>query len=291
MPLSVTSILCVPDSAHAEVMNILVTGGTGKTGSRVSQLLVAAGHPVRVATRNSTPRFDWHDQTTWDQVLEGCAAAYLTFQPDLGLPGADGVVAAFARRAVDLGCRRLVLLSGRGEVGARRAEAALVASGARATVLRSAFFMQNFTESFFAEEIAHGSLTMIEGAAAEPFVDADDLAEAAVRTLLDPAYVGRVLELTGPALLTFEQVAREIASVVGGTISYRGLPVDDYAAELVGAGLPEGDAIGMAHLFREVLDGRNAHVDGDLEAVLGRTPRAFGTFLAAAMATDGDRRG
>ncbi len=272
-------------------MNILVTGGTGKTGSRVSQLLTAAGHPVRVATRHSTPHFDWHDQDTWDEVLAGCAAAYLTFQPDLGLPGADDVIAAFARQAVELDCRRLVLLSGRGEDGARLAEAAVFASGAQATVLRSAFFMQNFTESFFAEEIAHGSLTMVAGAAAEPFVDADDLAEAAVRTLLDPAYVGRVLELTGPALLTFEQVAREISSVGGDAISYRELAVDDYAAALVGAGLPEGDALGLAHLFREVLDGRNAHVDGDLESVLGRAPRDFGTFLAAETATDGARRG
>jgi uncharacterized protein YbjT (DUF2867 family) len=272
-------------------MNILITGGTGKTGSRVSQLLTAAGHPVRVATRHSTPRFDWHDQTTWDEVIEGCTAAYVTFQPDLGLPGADEVVAAFARRAVTLGCRRLVLLSGRGEEGARRSEDALLASGAEATVLRSAFFMQNFTESFFAEEIAHGSLTMVEGAATEPFVDADDLAEVAVETLLDPAYVGRVLELTGPELLTFEQVAGKISAAGGASVAYRELSVDDYVAELVGAGLPEEDATGLGYLFHEVLDGRNAHVDDDLGAVLGRVPRDFATFLAAAATTSGASHG
>src|SRR4051812_42031328 len=115
-------------------MNILVTGGTGKTGSRVSELLTTAGHPVRVATRHSTPPFDWHDRTTWDAVLQDCTAAYLTFQPDLGLPGADEVIADFADRAVALGCRRLVLLSGRGEEGARRAEAVLVGSGAETTI-------------------------------------------------------------------------------------------------------------------------------------------------------------
>ena len=106
-------------------MTILITGGTGKTGSRVAQALTDLGHPIRVATRHSAPPFDWHDQTTWDDVLEGCSAAYVTFQPDLALPGADEIIAAFARTAVAHGCRRLVLLSGRGEEGARRTELAL----------------------------------------------------------------------------------------------------------------------------------------------------------------------
>ena len=99
-------------------MTILITGGTGKTGSRVAQALTDLGHPIRVATRHSAPPFDWNDQTTWDDVLEGCSAAYVTFQPDLALPGADEIIAEFARTAVARGCRRLVLLSGRGEEGA-----------------------------------------------------------------------------------------------------------------------------------------------------------------------------
>jgi uncharacterized protein YbjT (DUF2867 family) len=270
-------------------MKILVTGGTGKTGSRVQKLLTDAGHPVRGATRHSSPPFDWHDPSTWDQVLEGCTAAYLTFQPDLGLPGADEIVAAFARRAVAHGCRRLVLLSGRGEEGARRSEAALVESGADATILRSAFFMQNFTESFFAEEIAQGSLTMVAGAA-EPFVDADDIAEVAVATLLDPSYVGSVLELTGPDLLTFEQVADRF-SAPGRPVAHRELATEAYVSELMGAGLPEGDATGLAHLFEEVLDGRNAHVEDDVSSVLGRPPRDFDAFVESSRTGPGATRG
>jgi uncharacterized protein YbjT (DUF2867 family) len=262
-------------------MTTLITGGTGKTGRRVAQTLSDLGHPIRVVNRHSDPRFDWRDPDTWDRVLADCDAAYVTFQPDIGLPGADEIVSAFARTAVGAGCRRLVLLSGRGEESSRRAESALAESGADWTILRSAFFMQNFTESIFAEEIAHGSLTMVEHSAREPFIDADDIAAVAVASLLDPAQVGRIHELTGPALLSFAQVAAEMGQIDGREVAYRELPVDSYVAELVGAGLPEEDAAGLAHVFQEVLDGRNEHVDDGVRSVLGREPRSFGEFLSA----------
>jgi len=260
-------------------MTILITGGTGKTGSRVTHRLTKLGHSVRAVTRHSEPAFDWHDDSTWDAAITGCAAAFVTYQPDLGLPDADAVIGAFARRAVDLGCTRLVLLSGRGEDGARRSEAAFIAADADWTILRSAFFFQNFTESFWAEEIAAGSLTMVKGTVGEPFVDADDLADVAVATLLDPAHVGRIHELTGPRLVTFEDVADEISSATGRPIAYQELSVDDYVATLVSAGFPREAATGLAYLFDEVLDGRNAHLESGITEVLGREPQDFTAFL------------
>ena len=130
-------------------MTTLITGGTGKTGRRVAHRLRALGRPVRAVSRHSEPRFDWLDDSTWQGALTGCTSAYLTFQPDIGLPGADTILGAFSRRAVALGCTRLVLLSGRGEDAARQAETAFIAAGAEWTILRSAFFFQNFTEAFW----------------------------------------------------------------------------------------------------------------------------------------------
>jgi uncharacterized protein YbjT (DUF2867 family) len=260
-------------------MTILITGGTGKTGRRVAQLLTDLGHPIRAVSRHSDPAFDWYDERTWPGAIGGTQSAYVTFQPDIGLPGADEIIGRFARTAVAAGCQRLVLLSGRGEEAARRAERALADSGADWTVLRSAFFMQNFTETFFAEEIAGGSLSMVEHSVGEPFVDADDLAEVAVSVLRDPGHTGRTYELTGPSLLTFEQVAAEIGVASGRDVAYRECSVDDYVAELVRAGFPEEDAAGLGYLFHEVLDGRNAHAETGVRSVLGRQPRTFQEFL------------
>ena len=265
-------------------MTILITGGTGKTGSRVAHRLNALGHSVRPVSRHSEPRFDWQDDSTWEGTLGGCTSAYVTFQPDIGLPGADAVLGAFARQAVALGCTRLVLLSGRGEDGARQAEAAFIAAGAEWTILRSAFFFQNFTESFWAEEIAAGSLTMVENTVGEPFVDADDLADVAVATLLDPAHIGRIHELTGPRLITFRDIADEIGSAFGRPVEHHQLPVEDYVAALTSTGLPQDVATGLASLFDEVLDGRNAHLESGVTDVLGREGRDFMTFLEDSLA-------
>ena len=49
---------------------ILVLGGTGKTGRRVAERLLAAGRPVRVGSRAGTPPFDWENRATWAPALD-----------------------------------------------------------------------------------------------------------------------------------------------------------------------------------------------------------------------------
>lgn len=265
-------------------MTTLIIGGTGKTGRRVAKRLTSMGHPVRIGSRHATPAFDWTDPTTWAEALSGCDSAYVTFQPDIGLPGADAVIDAFARVAVATGCRRLVLLSGRGEDGARRAEDALIASGADWTVVRSAFFAQNFTESFWSEELAQGSLTLVEHQVGEPFVDTDDLADVVVAALTTPGHVGIVHEVTGPRLVTFAEIADEVGTLTGRPVAYTELDPGAYIAALVAAGLPEHDAAGLSHVFTEALDGRNAHVTTTVRDLLGREPRDVAEVLKEAAA-------
>ena len=125
---------------------------------------------------------------------------------------------------------------------------------------------------------------MVESTVGEPFVDADDLADVAVATLLDPVHIGRIHELTGPRLLTFGDIAHEIGSASGRPVAYQKLPVQDYVAALVAAGWPEDDAMGLAYLFAEVLDGRNARVESGISDVLGREARDFKDFARNALA-------
>ena len=100
-------------------------GGTGKTGRRVAERLGDRGVPVRIGSRSSTTPFDWEDPSTWSAALDGVGAAYISYYPDLAAPGAPEAVRALADAALDRGVRRLVLLSGRGEVEAQRAEQVL----------------------------------------------------------------------------------------------------------------------------------------------------------------------
>ena len=99
----------------------LVLGGTGKTGRRVVERLKARGLPVRVGSRSGEPPFDWEEEATWVPALDGVGSVYLTYYPDLAVPGAVEAVASFAELAVKRGVPRMALLSGRGEPEAERA--------------------------------------------------------------------------------------------------------------------------------------------------------------------------
>ncbi|MEM9382552.1 MAG: NAD(P)H-binding protein, partial [Planctomycetota bacterium] len=230
----------------------LVIGASGKTGRRVTDRLIARGRRVRPVSRSTDPRFDWQDETTWATALDGVDAAYITYFPDLALPGAAETVDAFARLAVERGVRRLVLLTGRGEEGAERAERYLQASGADWTIVRCAFFNQNFDENF-ADSVRAGVVAMPAGDTTEPFVDADDIADVVVAALTDDRHIGELYEVTGPRLMTVGEVAATLGAAIGREVRYVPVPAAVFGAALAAAGMPEADATHLAELLTEVL--------------------------------------
>ena len=262
----------------------LVIGAGGKTGRRVTDRLIAEGVRVRPASRSGETRFDWEDQASWAQALAGVEAAYITYYPDLAFPGAADIVGAFADQAVASGVRRLVLLSGRGEPGARQAELRVQQSGADWTIVRCAFFNQNFSETFV-DAVRYGRLAMPGGETAEPFLDADDIADVVVASLTDDRHIGELYELTGPRLLTLGEAAAELGSAVGRAVQYVPVTAEEYASELVTHGIPEPEAVPISELIAEVLDGRNSHLTDGVQQAIGRPPRDFADYARDAAAT------
>ena len=257
----------------AEKGPVLVIGGTGKTGRRVAGRLAERGVPVRAAARSSQPSFDWEKPDTWASALAGVRSAYVTYYPDLALRGASTAVGELAELAVEHGVCKLVLLSGRGEEGAQVGERAVQDSGADWTVVRCSWFSQNFSEGAFVDAVRSGVVALPAGDTREPFVDADDIADVAVAALTEPGHVGRVHELTGPRLLTFEEAVGEIARATGRELRYRQVSVEEYAAALLGFGVPSAVVSLTRYLFTEVLDGWNAHSTNGIELALGWLPR------------------
>jgi uncharacterized protein YbjT (DUF2867 family) len=263
---------------------ILITGATGRTGRRITDRLEADGLPVRTASRRGEPPFDWHDRATWDALLDGCAAAYLCYYPDLALPGADEVIAGFAERAVAHGVDRLVLLSGRGEDGAQRCEQLVLAASPAATVVRCAWFQENFSEHFLRDHVLAGRIAVPARTVREPFVSLDDVAEVTTLALLEDALAGRVLELTGPESITFGEAAEILTRATGRVVTYVDVTPEQLVTELIDAGIDPEDAGGLAWLFEEVLDGRNSAVSPTIEEVLGRAATSFETYAERASA-------
>ena len=263
---------------------ILVLGGTGKTGRRVADCLQARGEAVRVGSRTAQPAFDWERPATWTPALEGVRAVYVSYYPDLAVPGAREATAAFTEHALAQGVRRLVLLSGRGEAEAQLAEEALQASGADWTIVRCSWFNQNFSESFFLDPVLAGEVALPAGGVPEPFVDADDVADVAVAALTDDRHVGELYELTGPRMLTFADAVGEIGRAAGREVTYETIPMDAFADGLAGQGVPDDIVDFMQYLFGEVLDGRNAYVTDGVQRAIGREPRDFADFAREAAA-------
>ena len=141
----------------------LILGGTGKTGRRIVERLKARHLPVRLGSRAGEPTFDWEDRATWAPALRGVGSVYVSYYPDLAVPGAVETVGSFAELAVSSGVPRLVLVSGRGEPEAEAAEQALRDSGADLTILRSAWFSQNFSENYFLDLVLDGEVALPAG--------------------------------------------------------------------------------------------------------------------------------
>ena len=198
------------------------------------------------------------------------------------------MIADFTAAAVDNGFRRIVLLSGRGEEGARRCEDIVLGAADRArvtaTVVRCAWFQENFSEHFLRDGVLNGRIAVPVGTVAEPFVSLDDVATVAVHALTGDGHAGRVLELTGPESITFERAARVLSAALGREIAYRRVDVESFVAELVATGADPAEAQGIGWLVTEVLDGRNSATTDTVERVLGRPATSFAEYARRAAA-------
>src|SRR5215212_879478 len=232
-----------------ETKATLILGGTSKTGRRVVERLAARGLPVRVGSRSGEPPFDWEDEATWVPALRDVESVYVSYNPDLAVPGAVAVVRSFAKLAARSGVQRLVLLSGRGEPEAEHAERVVQEAGVQWTILRSTWFMQNFSEDYMLEHVLSGEIRLPAGDVPTPFLDADDIADAAVAALTEEGHAGQLYELTGPRSLTFAEAAAEVVEL-------------------------------LTYLFSEVVDGRNANTTAGVRLAWAASRRTSQTTHA-----------
>lgn len=264
--------------SQTTLRRVLVLGATGKTGRRVADGLEARDIPVNRGSRSATPPFNWNDESGWDACLDGVDAAYITYAPDLAMPGATDAIRSFVRRAKAKGVRRLVILSGRGEPEAQACERIVQESGLEWTVVRASWFHQNFSEGAFVDMVQGGRITLPAGDVPEPFVDVDDIAEVALAALTEAGHKGEVYEVTGPRLMTFDDVAIELSAATGRDIQFVQVPHDGFIAEAKASGAPHDVIWMLDYLFATVLDGRNANLTDGVQRALGREPTDFAEY-------------
>ncbi|MEO9617185.1 MAG: NAD(P)H-binding protein [Parasphingorhabdus sp.] len=264
----------------------LVIGGTGKTGRRVADRLEQMGCEVRIGSRSSVPSFDWDREDSWSATLDGVKNVYITYSPDLAMPGAPDAIRALVQLAKQADVKRLVLLSGRGEKEAQACEQIVLESGLEWTIVRASWFNQNFSEGAFVDMVLAGAITLPAGDTVEPFVDVDDIADVAVAALTEDHHKGQVYEVTGPRPMSIADVAADISRATGREIAFVDVPHDVFVAEVSNSGAPKEVIWMLDYLFSTVLDGRNSRLTDGVQRALGRPPRDFADYARDAAATD-----
>lgn len=261
----------------------LVLGSTGKTGSRVTATLIKRGLPVRTAALSRADvTFDWSRRDSYAPALEGIGRVYLV-APVMRLDFADDV-SAFLDRAEAAGVQHVTFLSAYGiehatdQVATRSVELDLLRRERIGhTILRPAWFMQNFSETFL--KPIDGAIFVPTGDGTEAFIDAEDIASVAAATLADPqAHAGEAYSLTGPEALTVAEAAAIISQETASTIKHADLDRDAWIRGAIANGIPPEYGPVLRQLTETIASGRGSRPDGTVEKITGTLPRTFRNF-------------
>lgn len=276
---------------------ILVTGATGKTGSRVLAQLCASGVPVRALVRTAVQAESlpagaeaavgcFEDPVSLDAAVSGCSAVYLVSPAGPEQRRQEGsVIEAVQRSGTGAQIVKLGALGigdpegGRIAVQHGRIRDDLAASGLPWTVIAPCQLFHNLF-LYAAPVFSQGVLPVSAGAARIPWVDADDVAAVVVAALTRPGHAGRTYAVTGAEALHHDQVAELLAGVAGHPVHYVDIPPDAAIGAMVAAGVPEWVAAGVVE-WNGYYGAHPGSPTGVVAELTGRRPTTMAEFLAA----------
>jgi len=272
---------------------VFVTGASGNVGREVVTALQRRNASMRLGDRSpsridaasgqSLVRFDFLDQATYAPAVAGCEAVFLLRPP--AISNTRATLNRFIDVARSAGVAQIVFVSVAGAannpiVPHHAVEVYLRAGPPGWTILRPGFFAQNL-ESAYRNDIRDDDRIYVPaGRGRVAFIDVRDLATVAVEALLDPAtHAGQAYTLTGPAALSFTEVARLLSSTLERTIRYEPASTIGYAVHLLRAGLPFSQALVQTLLHVGLRSGQAASVDATLPRLLGHAPLTMADYI------------
>ena len=273
---------------------VLVTGATGTIGSRVVENLTDRAVTVRAATRapdgNAVPdaeetvEFDFERPETWGIAFEAVDRMFLVRPPAISRVGESILPAIEA--AERMGIEQVVVLSVLGAeknplLPHRRIEKHIQQTSLDWTFLRASFFMENLTEMHGAEINADGKIVVPAGDGTTSFVASEDVAAVGARAVTEPGHRNRAYDITGPAALTYHEVAEILQTVLGREIEYTEPSIPEFVRHSRSIGRSWGVTLVMAGLYTTARLGLAGRVCDDATRVLGQPPMELPAWVDA----------
>ncbi|WP_310549900.1 SDR family oxidoreductase [Paenibacillus glufosinatiresistens] len=273
-------------------MSILVTGFNGKVGREVANKLEHDEYDFVNAVRNVEKarsaygdryrfvRLDLSDSSTFRPALTGIDRIFLMYPPG------DAVdFAGFIEAAKKAGVRHIVYLSLKDIqylpfIHHYRNEKLIRRSGIPFTFLRAGYFMQNLNDFLRGELVKNNRIFVAAGKGRTSFVDARDLAEAAVEAFNHPdRHQGRAYVLTGEEAPDFYEVAEAMTGVLGRPITYANPSVKDFKAYMLKQGTDPAFVNVVVGIHIPTKLGLAKGIRRDYETMTGRKPTKLKQYL------------
>ncbi|MBJ6766079.1 SDR family oxidoreductase [Myxococcaceae bacterium JPH2] len=286
---------------------LLVTGAAGQLGRQVLELLLAANAGPLIATTRDPEKLrdfqargvtvraaDFDAPDTLAQAFAGAERMLLISTDDLTRVGRRltqhrNAVAA----AVAAGVKHVVYTSLTHPDASspitfagdhRGTEEALAKSPLGYSVLRNNLYADLLLYTL-PRALASGQLVSATGDGGVGFVTREDCARAAVAALTDGFEGRRVLDVTGPEVLTYAQVARLATELLGRPVTAVSVPREALEEGMKQAGLPPPLAAALASIDAGIAQGKTALVTDVVRQLTGRPAQDVRGFLTRNKAT------
>ncbi len=274
---------------------ILVTGGTGTSGADIVRELSSRGVKFRALARNPAKADDVRlpgveivqgDMSNARSLEEPLAGVDVALLHSAAASNFVDLQCAFIDAAKKAGVKRIVKFSALGadpkstcrfQQGHAVVEDKLKSSGLTWTMLQPTFFMQNLLGQ--ADMIKSGTIYQPAGDGKSAYVDTRDIASVAVVTLTQSGHEGKSYPITGPADLSFHDIAATFSKVLGRQIKYVDVPAEAARESLAKMGLPAWNVDGILELMDLLRSGKTAGLFRTVKQIAGKVPRTLERFV------------
>lgn len=265
---------------------ILVLGATGTVGRPLVSQLVAAGEPVKAASRKAASiqgaeavRFDFDDPATHAGAFEGVDRAFVLMPTGYMnvLELLTPILQTAADRDVKVVLQTAIGVDADDNIPYRQAELLLERSGKPYVILRPNWFSDNF-HTFWRAGVQQGVIALPAGDGKTSFIDARDIAASAAGALRSDEFDGRAFTLNGPDALSYHDAAAILSKVTGRPVTYTPVADEVFVENMAAAGVPREYAAFLATIFYPVREGWTGQVTADVQTLTGQAPRSLETY-------------